>query len=109
MTFVMCGNTVWHSTRSPMKTNSLVTCTGVRSTQHCFFNGSNGEPLKEQLKALYIKQEFSRFAVANQGRGAEDVKFAWREFIERVQLDNMKTPSWTPGQSSVQPPGVQPL
>ena len=68
-----------------------------------FFNGSNGESLKEQLKALYVKQEFSRFAVANQGRGADDVKSAWHEFIERVQLDNPDTPSWTPGQSRVQP------
>lgn len=68
-----------------------------------FFNGSNGESLKEQLKALYIKQEFSRFAVANQGRGAEDVQMAWRAFIERVRLDDLDTPSWKPGQSTVQP------
>ena len=74
-----------------------------------FFNGSNGESLKEQLKALYVKQEFSLFAVANQGRAAEDVKAAWRDFIERVQLDNLDTPSWTPGQSRVHPPGVQQL
>ncbi len=68
-----------------------------------FFNGSNGESLKEQLKALYIKQEFSRFAVANQGRGAEDVQMAWRAFIERVRMDDLDTPSWKPGQSTVQP------
>ena len=69
-----------------------------------FFNGSNGESLKEQLKALYIKQEFSRFAVTNQGRRAEDVKKAWGKFIERIQMDNLDAPSWTPGQSKVQTP-----
>src|SRR5262249_18146412 len=33
-----------------------------------YFNGSTDEPLSEQLKALYLKQEFSKFAIANQGR-----------------------------------------
>ena len=68
-----------------------------------FFNGSNGESLKEQLKALYIKQAFSRFAVANQGGGAEDLKIAWRAFIEHIRLDDLDTPSWKPGQSTVLP------
>ena len=33
-----------------------------------FFNGSTDEPLAEQLKNLYLKQEFSRFAYENQGK-----------------------------------------
>ena len=30
------------------------------------FNGSTGQPLAEQLKGLYLKQEFSKFVIANQ-------------------------------------------
>jgi len=33
-----------------------------------FFNGSNDDPLKEQLKSLYLKQEFSKFTFANQNK-----------------------------------------
>ena len=33
-----------------------------------FFNGSTDEPLAEQLKSLYLKQEFSKFAFDNQGK-----------------------------------------
>src|SRR6476469_2571008 len=33
-----------------------------------FFNGSNDEPLEEQLKALYLKQELAKFAFDNQGK-----------------------------------------
>lgn len=68
-----------------------------------FFNGSTGEPLKEQLKALYIKQELSRFAVANQGLGAAEIQAAYREFVARVRLDDLDAPSWKPGQSTLQP------
>src|SRR5580658_6214117 len=33
-----------------------------------FFNGSTDEPLAQQLKNLYLKQEFSKFVFENQGK-----------------------------------------
>lgn len=68
-----------------------------------FFNGSTGDPLQEQLKALYLKQEFARFAVANQGRSAAAVQFAFQAFVEETRPDDLDAPSWKPGQSTLQP------
>lgn len=66
-----------------------------------FFNGSTDDSLQEQLKALYLKQEFTKFAVAHQGKKAADVQQAFKRFIERVQPENIDGPSWVPGQSSL--------
>jgi hypothetical protein len=63
-----------------------------------FFVGSNDDPLEEQLKALYLKQEFSKFAVKNQGLPVAELKKKYREFIKRVAPTNLSAPSWTPGQ-----------
>ena len=64
-----------------------------------FFIGSNDQPLEEQLKALYLKQEFSKFAVEHQGLPALELQRAFGEFITRVELANLAGPSWIPGQS----------
>ncbi|WP_293780631.1 hypothetical protein [uncultured Oxalicibacterium sp.] len=64
-----------------------------------FFVGSNDEPLEEQLKGLYLKQEFSRFAAEHQGLPAAELQQAFRAFIVRVQPDNLNAPSWQPGRS----------
>jgi hypothetical protein len=66
-----------------------------------YFNGSNDEPLAEQLKALYIKQELSKFAHAQQGKDAATLQRAFREFVERVEPNNLAGPSWRPGASSL--------
>ncbi len=66
-----------------------------------YFNGSNDQPLAEQLKALYIKQELSAFAHAHQGQDAASLQRAFRAFVERVQPDNLAGPSWRPGASSL--------
>jgi hypothetical protein len=63
-----------------------------------FFVGSNDEPLEEQLKALYLKQELAKFAVENQGLEAGKLRLNFQKFIERVQPTNLAGPSWTPGQ-----------
>jgi hypothetical protein len=63
-----------------------------------FFVGSNDDPLDEQLKALYLKQEFSRFAAESQGLPTAELKLRFREFIARVQPTDLKGPSWEPGQ-----------
>ena len=39
-----------------------------------FFNGSTDEPLDEQLKSLFLKQEFSKFVFAHQGAPAEKIR-----------------------------------
>lgn len=66
-----------------------------------FFNGSNDMPVAEQLKALYVKQMFSEFALSQQGKSAAELKQAFKYFLQRVQLNDIKSPSWKPGQTDV--------
>jgi len=62
-----------------------------------FFNGSTDEPLAEQLKNLYLKQEFSKFAFENQGKSAQELQEAFRGFIQRTNPENLAGPTWKPG------------
>jgi hypothetical protein len=62
-----------------------------------FFNGSSDEPLAVQLKSLYLKQEFAKFAAAHQGKSAADLQAAFKEFVARVQPANLERPTWKPG------------
>ena len=64
-----------------------------------FFNGSTDDPLAEQLKALYLKQEFTRFAYDHQGESPEQLQNAFRKFLERTQPSNPEEPTWRPGRS----------
>ena len=66
-------------------------------TASLFFVGSNDEPLQEQLKALYLKQQFARFAVDNQGLEAAEIRANYRAFIQRVAPSALSAPTWTPG------------
>jgi len=70
-------------------------------TAALFFVGSNDDPLEEQLKALYLKQEFSRFALQSQGLPTAELKKRYQEFIRRVAPTDLSGPSWTPGQYSL--------
>jgi hypothetical protein len=63
-----------------------------------FFVGSNDDPLEEQLKALYLKQELSRFAIEHQGLSAAELKKEFQQFIAQVAPTDLKAPSWLPGQ-----------
>lgn len=65
-----------------------------------FFNGSTDDSLQEQLKALYLKQEFTKFVTTHQGKSAIEIQQAFKRFIERVQPENLSGPSWVPGQSN---------
>lgn len=67
-----------------------------------FFVGSNDDPLPEQLKALYLKQEFSRFAADNQGLDSATLRRNFREFIRRVQPHELAGPTWAPGKYRVE-------
>ena len=73
-------------------------------TANLFFVGSTDDSLEEQLKALYLKQQFAKFAVSHQAishqeLGAAKVQEAFRAFIERVQPNHLAAPTWRPGQS----------
>jgi hypothetical protein len=63
-----------------------------------FFVGANDQPLEEQLKALYVKQELSSFAMRTQGLSAAALQKEYLAFIERIKPENLAGPSWTPGQ-----------
>ena len=62
------------------------------------FLGSNDDPLGEQLKALYLKQELSKFALSTQGLPATALQQQYLAFIKRVEPRNLAGPSWKPGQ-----------
>ncbi len=64
-----------------------------------FFNGSTDDSLSEQLKGLYLKQEFTRFAYDNQGANPKDLQNRFNEFVERTQPSNLDAPTWLPGRS----------
>jgi hypothetical protein len=62
-----------------------------------FFVGSNDDPLADQLKALYVKQEFSRFAVETQDLSASQLKQAYTAFMQRIKPRNIEEPTWKAG------------
>ncbi len=70
-------------------------------TANLFFVGSNDLPLQQQLRSLYLKQEFSRFAAESQGLPAAELQQAYLAFAKRVDLQNPNGPAWRPGQSSL--------
>jgi hypothetical protein len=65
------------------------------------FNGSTDEPLAEQLKGLYLKQEFGEFVASHQGLSAAELRREFGEFLQRVQLDDLERPTWRPGAASL--------
>ena len=62
-----------------------------------FFNGSTDDSLADQLKALYLKQEFTRFAYANQGVSAAELQKNFENFVSRTEPSNLAGPSWRAG------------
>jgi hypothetical protein len=66
-----------------------------------YFNGSNDDSLAEQLKALYVKQELSKFAHANQGKNAFALQRAFKDFVATVAPTNLAAPTWRPGASAL--------
>ncbi len=65
------------------------------------FNGSTDEPLAEQLKGLYLKQELAKFVESNQGKSADETRRAFDDFVRRVEPWNLEGPTWRPGASSL--------
>jgi hypothetical protein len=65
-----------------------------------FFVGSNDDSLADQLKALYVKQEFSKFAQATQDLPAAQLKQAYTAFMQRIKPRDISHPTWKPGVSN---------
>lgn len=66
-----------------------------------YFNGSSGAPLQEQLKALYLKQQFAEFVQEQQGKSAAEQQQAFQNFIANADPFNSAQPSWAPGLHSL--------
>lgn len=67
-----------------------------------YFNGSTDDTLAEQLKALYLKQEFSKFVHEHQGDNAVTLQAAFEAFVDRTKPDSLEGPTWTPGAATHQ-------
>ncbi len=66
------------------------------------FNGSNDRPLAEQLKGLYLKQEFGDFVASHQGASDDELRSAFLSFAERVQVTKLDGPTWRPGAQTLE-------
>lgn len=62
-----------------------------------FFNGSNDEPLMTQLKALYLRQQFTVFVMQHQGLPDAELQAAFVAWAAEHQPDNLTAPTWQPG------------
>lgn len=62
-----------------------------------FFNGSTGDPLAEQLKALYLRQAFTQFVMSHQGLADDQLHHAFVRWCDEHQPENLAGPTWRPG------------
>ena len=67
-----------------------------------FFVGSTDAPLAEQLKSLYLKQEFSKFVYANQGKSAVELQAAFAQFVAVTKPAELSGPTWRAGAYSLE-------
>jgi len=67
-----------------------------------YFNGSTDVLLEEQLKALYLKQNFSDFVFEHQGVDAERLLNDFKKFIERTKSEVLAFPTWRAGADSLE-------
>jgi hypothetical protein len=74
---------------------------GCQITTTFYFNGSNDAPLAEQLKALYLKEEFSSFVAEQQGQGAAALQAAFQRFVLRTRPSELTGPTWRAGASEL--------
>jgi hypothetical protein len=66
-----------------------------------FFVGSNDDSLAAQLKALYVKQEFSRFAKETQDLSASQLRLAYTAFMQHIKPRDVEQPTWKAGSTHV--------
>lgn len=62
-----------------------------------YFNGSTDDSREEQLKSLFLKQEFSKFVFKNQGVPAEKLLTEFKDFIAWAEPANFSGPTWKAG------------
>jgi len=62
-----------------------------------YFDGSTDDPLDEQLKALYLKQELSDFVFSHQGADANQLLTDFKTFIQDKKPGDLKSPTWKAG------------
>ncbi len=67
-----------------------------------FFNGSTDEPVLQQLKALYLRQMFTHFAIAHQGESDAALQQAFLDWVSTHQPANLTAPTWQPGAATLQ-------
>jgi len=66
-----------------------------------YFNGSTDDALEEQLKSLYLKQEFSKFVFAHEGASAAQIQADFKEFCRTHNPTQVKAPTWKAGVSNL--------
>jgi hypothetical protein len=67
-----------------------------------FFVGSNDDPLADQLKALYVKQQFSLFAQETQDYSAAQLRLAYTAFMQRIKPRDVAGPTWQAGAANAE-------
>jgi hypothetical protein len=67
-----------------------------------FFVGSNDDSLADQLKALYVKQQFSKFAQETQDLPGAELKQAYTAFMKRIKPRDVSYPTWKAGVSNAE-------
>ncbi|ERN42753.1 hypothetical protein KR51_00006010 [Rubidibacter lacunae KORDI 51-2] len=79
-----------------------------------FFNGSTDDSLKEQLKALYLRQAFTHFVFKYQTQiqtgkiDAVGLQKAFRNFVEVTRPHEVDSPFWPAG-IGIEPEGISDL
>jgi hypothetical protein len=70
-------------------------------TNTFYFNGSTDDTLEEQLKSLFLKQEFSKFVFAHQGAPAKQLLKDFKDFIAYSRPKVLGSPTWKAGVCSL--------
>jgi hypothetical protein len=70
-------------------------------TNTFYFNGSTDETLEEQLKSLFLKQEFSKFVFTHQGVPAKQLLDDFKDFIAYTRPKVLSAPTWKAGACSL--------
>lgn len=65
-----------------------------------YFDGSTDDSLQDQLKSLYMKQEFSKFVFENAHLPASELVDAFKKFVQ-FSKPTAEFPRWKPGISDL--------
>jgi hypothetical protein len=103
---MLCGEAIWKYCYGFEGVNDEVSFTAYAKKccldTSLFFVGSNDDSLAAQLKALYVKQEFSLFAQETQDLSASQLKLAYAAFMQRIKPRDVEQPTWKAGSTHVE-------